>query len=342
MKISDFDYNLPSALIAQVPVEPRDHCRLLVLHRNNRIIEHRQFFEIALYLDKGDVIVFNNSRVIPARIKGQKKGTSLLVEFLLLRRLDRNLWEALARPSKKLPIGAEVVLMEPSGMGENPVLAKIVGHKESGIKFVHFSDDTRLNRFGQMPLPPYIHVPLTDPERYQTVYAKVDGSVAAPTAGLHFTPRLLESLEDKGVEKVFVTLHIGLDTFSPIRVEDPKQHHIHTEYGEVSEKAAELINQAKRDGRRVIAVGTSTVRLLEASGHDGEVRPYVGRVDLFILPGYRFKVVDAIVTNFHLPRSTPLMLIAAFVGKELLLSAYAEAIAQGYRFYSFGDAMLIL
>lgn len=342
MKISDFDYNLPSALIAQIPIEPRDHSRLMVLQRHSRTIEHRHFFEIIHYLEKNDVIVFNNSRVIPARITGQKRGTSFRVELLLLRRLDRNLWETLARPGKKLPVGTEVVLTSSSEMGGKAVLAEIVGHKENGIKVVRFSDDTCLNKLGQMPLPPYIHVPLTDPERYQTVYAKIDGSVAAPTAGLHFTPGLLKALEDKRVKRVFVTLHIGLDTFRPIRVDDPKQHIIHTEYGEVSKEAAASINLAKESGKRVIAVGTSTVRLLEALWHNGEVKPYNGQVDLFILPGYRFNVVDAVLTNFHLPRSTPLMLIAAFAGREFLLSAYDEAIAQGYRFYSFGDAMLIL
>lgn len=342
MKISDFDYRLPDELIAQVPIEPRDHSRLMVLHRNSRAIEHRHFFEITNYLETDDVIVFNNSRVIPARMMGQKRGASVQVELLLLRRLDRNLWEALARPSKKLPVGTEVVLRTTSGMEGNTVLAEIVGHKESGIKIVRFPDDTCLHELGKMPLPPYIRVPLADPERYQTVYAQVEGSVAAPTAGLHFTMRLLKVLEDKGVRKAFVTLHIGLDTFRPIRVDDPQQHTIHTEYGEVSKEAAALINQAKKNGKRVIAVGTSTVRLLEASWHDGEVKPYAGQVDLFILPGYRFKVVDAIVTNFHLPRSTTLMLTAAFAGREFLLNAYNEAVAQGYRFYSFGDAMLIL
>lgn len=342
MKISDFDYKLPDKLIAQVPIEPRDHSRLMVLYRNSRTIEHRHFFEIANYLEKDDVIVFNNSRVIPARMMGQKRGTSVQVELLLLRRLDKNLWEALARPSKKLPVGTEIVLKKTSGTDENTLLAEIVGHKESGVKIVRFSDDTCLNKFGQMPLPPYIRLPLADPERYQTVYAKIDGSVAAPTAGLHFTPRVLKALEDKGVKKAFVTLHIGLDTFRPIRVDDPKQHTIHTEYGEVSEEVAALINQTQKIGKRAIAVGTSTVRLLETSWRDGGVKPYAGQVDLFILPGYRFNVVDAIVTNFHLPRSTPLMLIAAFAGKEFLLSAYNEAVAQNYRFYSFGDAMLIL
>ncbi len=342
MKISDFDYKLPDKLIAQVPTEPRDHSRLMVLYRNSRTIEHHHFFEIASYLEKDDVIVFNNSRVIPARMMGQKRGTSVQVELLLLRRLDKNLWEALARPSKKLPVGAEIVLKNPSGMEENTVLAEIVGHKENGVKIVRFSDDTCLNKLGQMPLPPYIRLPLADPERYQTVYAKIDGSVAAPTAGLHFTPRVLKALEDKGVKTAFITLHIGLDTFRPIRVNDPKQHTIHTEYGEVSEEVAALINQTKKIGKRAIAVGTSTVRLLETSWRDSGVKPYAGQVDLFILPGYRFNVVDAIVTNFHLPRSTPLMLIAAFAGKEFLLSAYNEAVAQSYRFYSFGDAMLIL
>lgn len=343
MRTSDFDYKLPSALIAQVPVEPRDHSRLMVLRRDSRTIEHRWFYDIVHYLEKNDVIVFNNTRVIPARIHGQKAGTYVQVELLLLRRVDRNLWETLARPGKKLPVGAQVLLSDLSNAGGKPVLAEIMADKEDGIKLVRFSDEACLGRLGQIPLPPYIRMPLTDPERYQTVYAKIEGSVAAPTAGLHFTPRLLEALEQKGVKKVFVTLHIGLDTFRPVRVEDPEQHPIHTEYGEINQETAALVNQARKSGGRVVAVGTSTVRLLEASsGQSGESRPYAGQIDLFILPGYQFNIVDAIVTNFHLPRSTPLMLVAAFAGREFLLSAYEEAVAQGYRFYSFGDAMLVL
>ncbi len=342
MKISDFDYKLPDTLIAQVPVEPRDHSRLMVLHRSSRTIEHRYFYEITHYFEKGDVIVFNNSRVIPARLQGWKRGTAARVELLLLRRLDNHLWEALARPGKRLPVGAEVVLGDPSDKSEETIVAEVIGNKEGGIKIVRFPENARLKKLGQVPLPPYIRVPLASPDRYQTVYAKVNGSVAAPTAGLHFTPALLEALEDKGVNSAFVTLHIGLDTFRPVRTEDPEQHQIHTEYGEVSEDAALLVNQARNIGGRVVAVGTSTVRLLEAATRDGKVRPYAGQIGLFILPGYQFNIVDAMVTNFHLPRSTPLMLVAAFAGREFLLSAYNEAVAQRYRFYSFGDAMLIL
>ncbi len=342
MKISDFDYNLPDTLIAQVPIEPRDHSRLMVLHRDSHTIEHRHFFEIVDYLEKGDIIVFNNSRVIPARLRGWKHGTVTQVELLLLRRLDDNLWEALARPGKKLSAGTQVILEDPSDKGKGTVMAEVVGDKEGGIKIVRLPEDACLSRLGRVPLPPYIRVPLTDLNRYQTVYAKVNGSVAAPTAGLHFTPRLLDTLENKGVKSAFVTLHIGLDTFRPVRAEDPKQHHIHTEYGELSEEVASLINRTKNMGRRVVAVGTSTVRLLEAATHDGEVRPYAGQIRLFILPGYRFKIIDAMVTNFHLPKSTTLMLAAAFASRDFLLSAYNEAITQHYRFYSFGDAMLIL
>jgi S-adenosylmethionine:tRNA ribosyltransferase-isomerase len=342
MKTSDFDYSLPSALIAQVPVEPRDHSRLLVLHRDSRLIEHRHFYEITHYLEKDDVIVFNNSRVIPARMLGHKKGTTIKVELLLLRRLDKNLWEALARPGRKLPVGTEVILRDLSGVHEGEILAQIVGHKEEGVKIVQLSDETCLRTLGQLPLPPYIHVPLPDPNRYQTVYAKVDGSVAAPTAGLHFTAELLKRIEEKGVKIAFVTLHIGLDTFRPVRTDHPERHPIHTEYGEVSREVATTVNEAGKIGRRVIAVGTSTVRLLEAAGQTGVVQPYAGSVDLFILPGYKFRIVNAMVTNFHLPKSTPLMLVAAFAGREFLLTAYQEAVAQSYRFYSFGDAMLIL
>lgn len=342
MRTSDFDYSLPDALIAQTPIEPRDHSRLMVLHRADRLIEHRHFYHIADYLEKDDVIVFNDSRVIPARLQGQKSGTSTKVELLLLRRLGEKLWEALARPGKKLPVGAVVQLTDSSGKVNETLTAEVVRCGENGIKVVCLYDGVDLRQIGQVPLPPYIHASLADPDRYQTVYARVNGSVAAPTAGLHFTSRLLKRLENKGVKTTFVTLHIGLDTFRPVRAADPGQHPIHTEYGEVSNEAAALINHAINMGKRIIAVGTSTVRLLESSRRGGSIYPYAGRVKLFILPGYEFKVINAMVTNFHLPKSTPLMLVSAFAGREFLLAAYKEAVAQCYRFYSFGDAMLIL
>lgn len=342
LQTSDFDYELPKELIAQTPVEPRDHSRLMVLHRATKIIEHRRFYEIVEYLEKGDVVVCNNSRVIPAKIRGQKKGTSSEVEFLLLQRLDEGLWKTLARPGKKLPVGAVVQLIDSSGKVNEKIAAEVVGEDKDGIKIVCFPESRCLHELGQIPLPPYIRTPLTDPDRYQTVYAKVNGSVAAPTAGLHFTPELLKKLEEKGVKLEFVTLHIGLDTFRPVRTDDPTQHPIHTEYGEISREVAELINHARRAGKRVVAIGTSTVRLLELAGQKHEVQPYAGWVDLFILPGHQFKVVDAMVTNFHLPRSTTIMLVSAFTGKDFLFAAYKEAVRNQYRFYSFGDAMLIL
>lgn len=342
MQTSDFDYSLPSILIAQTPMEPRDHSRLMVLHRAEHLIEHRHFYNIVDYLEKDDVVVLNDSRVIPARLLGQKSGTSTKVELLFLRRLGEKLWEALARPGKKLPVGTAIQMAGSSGKVNETLTAEVIRCGENGIKVVRLSDNVDLRRIGQVPLPPYIHTALADPDRYQTVYARVNGSVAAPTAGLHFTSRLLERLESKGVKTAFVTLHIGLDTFRPVRAADPRQHPIHTEYGEVSSETATLINHARNMGKRIIAVGTSTVRLLESSGRVGSIHPSAGWVKLLILPGYEFKVINAMVTNFHLPRSTPLMLVSAFAGREFLLAAYKEAVAQCYRFYSFGDAMLIL
>ena len=339
MRTSDFDYELPLERIAQTAVEPRDHSRLMVLSRKDGNMEHRHFYEVGDYLRSGDVLVCNDSRVIPARLLGRKVGGGAKVELLLLRRLELGVWEALARPGRRLKVGTRVEL------GEGPVIeAQVIEKKETGTVVVSFPDEEALAKAGAVPLPPYIHTPLTNPERYQTVYAQEKGSVAAPTAGLHFTPELMDKLQGKGVRFVFVTLHLGLDSFRPVQVDDPGEHVIHKEYGELTPEVARELNQAKAEGRRVICVGTSAVRMLEhaAGGNEDGVKPFTGWVDLFIWPGHRFKMVDALITNFHLPRSTLLMLVSAFAGRELILQAYLEAMNLNYRFYSFGDAMLII
>ena len=342
MKTSDFDYHLPPELIAQIPSEPRDQSRLMVLRRSDSSIEHRHFYEVIDYLQNGDTMVFNNSRVIPARIMGQKRNSQTKVEVLLLRRLDDNIWETLVRPGRKVTPGTEIRIAGAPHAVDEEMNAEVLEQGESGIRIIRFSDDSLLEKLGQVPLPPYISTPLADTERYQTIYAQTNGSVAAPTAGLHFTSRLLDELHRKGVRLAFVTLHIGLDTFRPVRVEDPNQHLIHKEYGELNPEVATLLIQTKEQGKRVIAVGTSTVRLLEAAAQTGTVQPFAGWVNLFILPGYKFRVADVMVTNFHLPRSTLLMLVSAFAGKDFILQAYEQAKSLNYRFYSFGDAMLIL
>jgi len=341
MRTSDFSYSLPTELIAQTPVEPRDHSRLMVLNRSDGSIKHHRFFEIVDYLCAGDVLVFNDSRVIPARLSGRKVDTGGRVEILLLHRRDTAVWEAVVKPGKRVSIGTKI---EISG-NKAKVLAEIVGLGEGGIRVISFSDEAPLPQLGRVPLPPYIHSPLPDPERYQTVYARILGSVAAPTAGLHFTPELLIKIEQKGVCCLFVTLHVGLDTFRPVREDDPLKHPIHKEYGRLSQEVATELSRAKTEGRRVICVGTTTVRLIEAAAQASKaslLEPFDGWVSLFALPGYQFRMVDALITNFHLPRSTVLMLVCAFAGKDFILRAYEEAIAQRYRFYSFGDAMLIL
>ena len=339
VKTSDFDYELPPERIAQTAAEPRDHSRLMVLSRKDGNMEHRYFYEITDYLQRGDVLVCNDSRVIPARLMGRKVDGGAKVELLLLRRLDKGVWETLARPGRRLKAGTRVEL------GEGSIIeAQVIEKKEAGTVIVSLPDEEALEKAGAVPLPPYIHTPLADPGRYQTVYAQEKGSVAAPTAGLHFTPQLMDSLQSKGVRFVFVTLHLSLDSFRPVQVEDPAQHVIHKEYGELTAEVAGEINQARAEGRRIICVGTSSVRMLEhaAGKSEGGVEPFTGWVDLFIRPGHRFKMVDALITNFHLPRSTLLMLVSAFAGRELVLKSYREAMKLGYRFYSFGDAMLII
>ena len=348
MKTSDFDYPLPQELIAQTPIEPRDRARLMILNRSDGSLKHHRFFEIVDYLQAGDVLVFNDSRVLPARLSGRKVDSGGRLEILLLRRLSPNVWETLVKPGKRVNIGTMIEITSDSVTGyrqDFKVLAEVVGQREGGIRVISFSDETLLPELGKIPLPPYIHVPLTDPERYQTVYAEVAGSIAAPTAGLHFTPELIDEIKGKGIHCLFVTLHVGLDTFRPVRENDPSQHPIYQEYGELSQEVANHLSQAKTEGRRIICVGTTTVRLVEAVAQASSplhMEPFEGWASLFIVPGYQFRMVDGLVTNFHLPKSTPLLLVTAFAGRDFIEQAYQEAIAQKYRFYSFGDCMLIL
>ena len=342
MRTSDFDYDLPQDLIAQEPAEPRDSSRLMVVHRPDGRIEHRIFRDLGEYLRPGDLLVANDSRVIPARMYG-RKATGGKAEVFLLRRLEPQRWECLVRGHRMRP-GVLVVL----GKDDARVEAEIEGVTQAGSRIVRFDRPLEpiLSHLGVVPLPPYIHRDLEDPERYQTVYARQDGSVAAPTAGLHFTPELMESLRKMGVRFAFVTLHVGLGTFQPVKEEILEEHRMHSEFGVLPKGAAEEVNRTKSSGGRVIAVGTTSVRVLETAaagaGPGQRVAPWSGETDLFIYPGYRYRAVDALITNFHLPRSTLLTLVAAFMGKELTEKAYSEAIRRRYRFFSFGDAMLIL
>jgi len=341
MKTTDFDYHLPESSIAQTPAEPRDSSRLLVLNRATGELEHRIFREITDSLRAGDLLVLNQTRVIPARIFAHKE-TGGKVELLLLRRRDTLTWEALVG-GKGLSVGKKVVV-------EDGPQAEIVELLNGSERLIRFSEpiEPLFPRVGNVPLPPYIHERLSDPERYQTVYAREPGSAAAPTAGLHFTPRLLDEVQAKGVKIAYVTLHVGLDTFAPVTEENPEEHRIHTEWCELPQSTADAINATRATGGRVIAVGTTSVRTLETAGQQmvrdssSTVEPFLGSTSIYILPGYQFKVVDAMITNFHLPKSTLIMLVSAFAGRERILSAYENAIREGYRFYSFGDAMLIL
>jgi len=337
MQTSDFDYDLPEAFIAQTPAEPRDASRLLVLDRQTGQITHRVFREIGAYLHPGDLLVVNRTRVIPARIYA-RKPTGGRVEILLLRRRDELTWEALVG-GKGLRVGKIV------GVEQGPE-AEIVEILNGSGRLIRFKEpiEPYFPRVGNVPLPPYIHEKLDDPERYQTVYAREPGSAAAPTAGLHFTPRLIEELKGRGIGFAEVTLHVGLDTFAPVTEADPDLHQIHTEWCEVTPEAAETINRTRQAGGRVIAVGTTSVRTLEsaAAGSKSLVSPFSGPTSLYILPGYRFKIVEAMITNFHLPKSTLIMLVSAFAGRETVLDAYELAKREGYRFYSFGDAMLLM
>ena len=341
MKTTDFDYNLPESSIAQTPAEPRDSSRLLVLHRYTGTLEHRTFRDVTDYLRDGDLLVLNQTRVIPGRIFARKE-TGGRVELLLLRRRDSLTWEALVG-GKGLRVGRKVRVED----GPEAEIVEILYGSERVIKFTE-PIEPYFSKVGNMPLPPYIHEKLSDPERYQTVFAREPGSAAAPTAGLHFTPRLLEELQAKGVKIAYVTLHVGLDTFAPVTEDDPEEHKIHTEWCELPVETADLINQTKQTGGRVIAVGTTSVRTLESAASlqvsvsGNQAAPFIGPTSLFILPGYQYKIVDAMITNFHLPKSTLLMLVSAFVGRVTILEAYQTAIREGYRFYSFGDAMLIV
>lgn len=339
MKTADFDYDLPIERIAQTPVEPRHNSRLFVVNRSSGAFEHRRFYEVGDYLSPGDLMVINETRVIPARIHA-RKDTGGMVELLLLRRETDCVWEALVG-GKRMVAGRKLVVTD-------GLRAEVETELEGSRRLIRFSEPVEpyLEQIGEMPLPPYIHTRLDDPERYQTVYARRPGSAAAPTAGLHFTPQLIAQLERQGIRFASVTLHVGLDTFAPVTEEDPTQHKIHTEWCEVTEAAAQAVNETRKAGRRVIAVGTTSVRTLESAARsargDEVIRPFAGPTDLFILPGYEFRVVDAMITNFHLPKSTLLMLVSAFAGRDLILKAYREAIDREYRFYSLGDAMLIL
>jgi S-adenosylmethionine:tRNA ribosyltransferase-isomerase len=340
MKTSDFDYHLPESSIAQTPAEPRDSSRLLTLHRDSSEVEHRIFRDLGLILHPNDLLILNRTRVIPARIFA-KKETGGRVELLLLRRCDELTWEALVG-GKGLRVGRKVFV-------ENGPDAEIMEILEGSERLIKFSEpiEPYFFKVGNIPLPPYIHEKLNNPERYQTVYSRDIGSAAAPTAGLHFTPELLDELKIKGVKIAYVTLHVGLDTFAPVTEDDPEEHIIHTEWCELPQETADLINQTKQIGGRVVAVGTTSVRTLESTGQatvnglQPTVFPFIGPTNIFILPGYQFKVVDAMITNFHLPKSTLIMLVSAFAGREKILSAYELAIKEGYRFYSFGDAMFI-
>ena len=341
MKTSDFDYELPEELIAQTPVEPRDQSRLLVYRRKDQSIEHKHFFDIIDYLNPGDALVINETRVIPARLLGVKEDTGVPVEVLLLRRLSTAEWEALVRPGRRLKPGTRCVF------GDGLLACEILGNvEEIGGRTVRFIYDgvfeEILDRLGEMPLPPYITHKLQDKNRYQTVYAKYDGSAAAPTAGLHFTPQLLEEISRMGVEIAEVTLHVGLGTFRPVKVDDVTKHKMHSEFYQIDEKCAAVINKAKEEGRRIISVGTTSCRTLEtAADESGHVHCGSGWTDIFIYPGYRFKAVDALITNFHLPESTLMMLVSALAGRENTMNAYAKAVEERYRFFSFGDAMFI-
>ena len=341
MKKSDFYYNLPEELIAQTPVTPRDHSRLMVVDRESGAITHRHFYNLCDILQKGDLLVMNDSRVLPARLYGEKVDNGTFIEFLLLEQKGDKLWEIICRPGKKAKVGTKF------SFGGGKLLAEVVEVKPDGNRIVQFSCDgnfyTVLDEIGQMPLPPYITKKLEDKERYQTVYSRELGSAAAPTAGLHFTKEMLQALREKGVETAFVTLHVGLGTFRPVKEDDVLQHKMHSEHYHLPQETVDKILQTKQNGGRVIAVGTTSCRTLEAvaTEHDGKLVAADGYTDIFIYPGYKFKVIDALITNFHLPESTLLMLVSALYDREHILEAYKVAVEEKYRFFSFGDAMLI-
>ena len=340
LKTSDYFYQLPPELIAQDPLEDRSSSRLMVLDQKTGAVSHHVFREIPSFLRPGDCLVLNNTRVIPARLMGVREETGGAVEVLLLKRRTGDVWECLVKPGKKARPGTRLAF------GDGLLHAQVEDVVEDGNRLIRFFYDgiweEVLDRLGEMPLPPYITHKLQDKNRYQTVYARFDGSAAAPTAGLHFTPELLDQIQDMGVELAYVTLHVGLGTFRPVKVENVKEHHMHSEYYQVSTEAAEKINRTKKNGGRVICVGTTSCRTVEsAADENGQVEAGCGDTDIFIYPGYRFKVLDALITNFHLPESTLVMLVSALAGREHVLAAYEEAVKERYRFFSFGDAMLI-
>lgn len=340
MKRQDFYYDLPEELIAQDPLEDRSSSRLLVLDKETGAASHHIFKEITGYLKEGDCLVINDTKVIPARLIGAKEGTGAKIEVLLLKRKENNIWETLVKPGKKAKVGTRIVF------GEGLLVGEVVGIVEEGNRLVKFEYEgifeEILDQLGQMPLPPYITHQLEDKNRYQTVYAKHTGSAAAPTAGLHFTPELLKEIEEKGIDIARVTLHVGLGTFRPVKVDNILEHHMHSEFYQIDEEAAEKINRAKESGHRVICVGTTSCRTIEsAADKNGKLHATNGWTEIFIYPGYEFKVLDCLITNFHLPESTLVMLVSALAGREQVLSAYEEAVKEKYRFFSFGDAMFI-
>ena len=340
MDVKDFDYELPEELIAQDPLLRRDDSRLMILDKNTGAIRHSVFHDIIDELQPGDCLVLNNTRVIPARLYGVREGTGAAIEVLLLKRKSDQVWETLVKPGKKCRIGTEIVF------GEGKLRGKVIDVVEEGNRLIEFSYDgifeEVLDALGEMPLPPYITHKLEDKNRYQTVYAKHDGSAAAPTAGLHFTEELLQRIREKGVGIAEVTLHVGLGTFRPVKVETIEEHHMHSEFYMISQEAADLINRTKESGHRVICVGTTSCRTIEsAADENGRLHECSGWTEIFIYPGYRFKILDALITNFHLPQSTLVMLVSALAGRENILNAYKEAVKERYRFFSFGDAMLI-
>lgn len=340
LNVKDFDFHLPEELIAQHPLAKRDESRLMVVDREAGSLEHKKFKDIIDYLEAGDCLVLNNTRVLPARLIGEKEGSGGRMELLLLKRINNNQWETLVKPGKRAQVGARFVF------GNGDLKAKVIDILEEGSRLIEFEYEgifeEVLDRLGQMPLPPYIKEKLEDKERYQTVYSKEVGSAAAPTAGLHFTEELLDKIRGKGVNIAFVTLHVGLGTFRPVKVENIEEHNMHSEFYVMTKETADLINSTKKSGKRVIAVGTTSNRTLETiADESGTVREQSGWTDIFIYPGYKFKVVDSLITNFHLPESTLIMLVSAFANRDLIMKAYNEAVREKYRFFSFGDAMFL-
>ncbi|MBE7334229.1 MULTISPECIES: tRNA preQ1(34) S-adenosylmethionine ribosyltransferase-isomerase QueA [Staphylococcus] len=341
MNVEEFDYDLPESLIAQTPLKDRDQSRLLVLGRNSGNIEHKHFKDVINYLETGDTLVLNDTRVMPARLFGLKEETGAKVEMLMLTRIENNDWEVLLKPAKRIKVGNKL------SFGEGKIIAECIEELDQGgrIMRLHYEGilEERLNELGEMPLPPYIKERLDDPDRYQTVYAKESGSAAAPTAGLHFTDELLDEIRAKGINIAFITLHVGLGTFRPVSVEDINDHEMHSEYYQMTQETANLLNQTKKEGHRIISVGTTSTRTLETIRRNyNEFVAVSGWTDIFIYPGFTYKAIDGLITNFHLPKSTLVMLVSAFSSRENILNAYKEAVKLEYRFFSFGDAMLII